>query len=248
MRQRYGDATVHGLLPGLTLPDNPPPSDWTPATRIVDGERLRSLLDAATHRWYAPRHVAAALAWKSYSYWVTLPAVLGYAAAHRVPLTTAEDVLVRFHDHRPFLTVALRPGTRIAVMRSDPLAASGAPNIRVVRNEAALLVAFRKALLDRHLEPVMAALRSTIHIGRRTLLGSVASAVAYGIARSAHVLPGPPVKVAGDLLEALDVADLVELAEDQTGAVVVRRRTCCLAFVLPEPKICSGCPVPRLAA
>jgi hypothetical protein len=202
MRQRYGDASVHGILPGLSPPDLRAGTRWTAATRIADGTRLRSLLDTAAHRWYAPLHLAAALAWKSYTYWVTLPAVLGYATAHRVPLMTAGDVLVRFHDHRPFLTVALRPRTRIAVLPWDPLAGSDAPNIRVVRDEAALLTAFRKALLDRHFEPLMARIRATVHIGRRTLLGSVASAVSYGIARSAHVLPEPPVKIAGELLDA----------------------------------------------
>jgi ferric iron reductase protein FhuF len=28
------------------------------------------------------------------------------------------------------------------------------------------------------------------------------------------------------------------------GDPTVRRHTCCLAFTEPEPKICSGCPLP----
>jgi hypothetical protein len=249
MRDRHGDATVHGLLPGLCLPASSAvpskPRGWTPATRIVDGTRLGPLLAAAAHRWDAPLHVAAALAWKAYTYWVALPAVLGYASAHRVPLLSADDVLIRFHDHQPFLTVALRARTRVAVLLSDPIGMTDAPTVRVVRSEAALLAAFRKALFDRHLDPLLEQIRSTVHIGRRTLLGSVASAVSYGVARAAHVLPGPPVKVAGDLLDALGLADLVDLREDASGGMGVNRHTCCLAFTKPDLKICSGCPVPR---
>jgi ferric iron reductase protein FhuF len=39
------------------------------------------------------------------------------------------------------------------------------------------------------------------------------------------------------LLRALGVDDLVEL----TPELEIRRKTCCLAFTLPEPKVCRGC-------
>jgi ferric iron reductase protein FhuF len=39
------------------------------------------------------------------------------------------------------------------------------------------------------------------------------------------------------VLAALGVARLVDLSPDGR----VRRRTCCLAFALPEPKVCDGC-------
>jgi hypothetical protein len=247
MRLRHGDIAVHGLAPGLGLPSGGATTrGWFPATRLVDGSALPSMLDTAVRRWPAPLHVAAALAWKSYTYWVTLPAVLGYAAARRVPLLVARDVLVRFDEGQPFLTVALRPGVRVAVLPSDPLAACPGPGVRVVPDEAALLVAFREAILDRHLDPIVDRIRSTVRVGRRTLLGSLASGVSYGVARAAHVLPDPPVKVAEDLLDALGVADLVTLADDEAGGVTVCRHTCCLAFTLPSPKICSGCPVPQV--
>jgi len=246
MRLRYGDPVTHGLSttlpPGITAA-----AGWSSAARLVDGSQLPSLLDAAVRRWDAPPHVAAALAWKCYSYWVTLPAVLGYATAHRVPLLVPRDVLVRFHGHQPFLSVALRPGIKVAVLPSDPLVHTNRPDVRVVADEAALLAAFRRTALDRHLDPILEGIRSTVHVGRRNLLGSVASGISYGIARSAHVLPGSPITVAKELLDAFGIADLVDLSEDETGRVYVCRRTCCLAFTLPEPKICSGCPVPQLA-
>jgi hypothetical protein len=48
------------------------------------------------------------------------------------------------------------------------------------------------------------------------------------------------VLAAGTLLTALDLGGLVDFEPGPDG-VVVRRHTCCLAFTLPVPKICSGC-------
>jgi ferric iron reductase protein FhuF len=35
--------------------------------------------------------------------------------------------------------------------------------------------------------------------------------------------------------------DLVELIADESGKLDVQRKTCCLAFTLPTPKVCRGC-------
>src|SRR5438105_7782170 len=83
MRVRHGEGAVHGLVPGLTRSD---PGGWISAAALVDGTELAKLLDAAKQRWSAQTPAAAALAWKSYVYWVALPAVLGYASARRVHL------------------------------------------------------------------------------------------------------------------------------------------------------------------
>jgi ferric iron reductase protein FhuF len=92
-------------------------------------------------------------------------------------------------------------------------------------------------VLDEHLTPMLDRLHDRTHVGRHTLLGSVASAVCYALVRARDELPGDPIADARALLDALGVADLVELSADGR----VRRRTCCLAFALPEPKICDGC-------
>ena len=234
LRQRRGLAAVAGLHPGLVVTDQ---EGWTPATRLVDGAALPVMFDTARLRWQAQPHAAAALAWKAYTYWLALPAVLGYVAARRVPLLDAADVLVRFHAQQPFLTIGLRPGTRVAGLVAPP-------------DPDALLLALRESLLDGHLLPLLERIRSVVNIGRRTLLGSVASGVAYAVVRAVPVLPnldGPDVAVATvhRLLAALGVADLVELDRAPSGAVTVWRRTCCLAFTLPEPKVCSGCCIRR---
>ncbi len=203
MRDRLGDGPVHGLARGLVVSD---PDGWTPATRYADASALPALISAGQRRWGASPHVAAALAWKSYCYWLALPAVLGYAAG-RVPDVSAGNVLIRPHLGRPFLEIGL---SRSVFTGPEAL---------------------REKLLDQHLLPVLDGLHGLTHLGRRTLLGAVASGVAHAVVRSGRL------DVAAPVLDALGVADLVEI----TPAGEVHRRTCCLAFALPEPKVCRGC-------
>src|SRR2546423_724026 len=99
MRARHGVEVVRGLVPGLVVHD---PVGWLPATRLADGSALPEVLSAARRRWGGSRHASAALAWKSYTYWVALPAVVGYALTRRVPDMSPEQVLVRPHGEAPF--------------------------------------------------------------------------------------------------------------------------------------------------
>ncbi|GIH13064.1 hypothetical protein [Rugosimonospora africana] len=244
VRRRHGEAPVHGLAPGLVVRD---PTGWLPATWFADGTALPELLDAAHRRWNASPHAAAALAWKSYTYWLALPAVLGYAYARRIPVMSAENTLVRLHVSAPFLEIGLRR-PQVAVLPGDPLAADP-PNlggverparpsgVRVVEDLAAFL---KSTMVDQHLAPVLDALSARVRVGRRTLLGSLASGVGYALVRAHHALPEPAPETAKTLLAALGVDDLAEVSADAE----VRRHTCCLAFTLPEPKVCRGCCVP----
>jgi hypothetical protein len=224
-------AAVHGLVPGLVVEDH---SGWVPATRFADGSALAALVGAATGRWSAGPTAAAALAWKSYAYWVTLPAVLGYATGG-VPDMSAGNVLVRLHGAAPFLEVGLRT-PRVQTRKPPP-----ADPAQLPAHDGELTGHLRRTLVDAHLAPVLDGLHERTRLGRRTLLGSLASAVAYSLTHNADVLPGPVGPTAATLLRALRVADLVEISPD----LDVQRRTCCLAFTLPEPKFCSGCCVPR---
>ena len=83
-------------------------------------------------------------------------------------------------------------------------------------------------------------LADRVRIGRRTLLGSVASGISYGLIRASDGLPGSTQESLETLLATLELDDLVELTASSAG-LNVRRKTCCLAFTLDEPKICSGC-------
>jgi hypothetical protein len=230
---RQGAARVAGVAPGLVVADR---DRWVPATRYADGTALPELIDAAVRRWWAPRHVAAALAWKQYTYWLLLPAVLGYARARRVPLMSAANVLVQPQDGTALVRLGLATAS-VTVLAGDTLAGPAPRGVTVVPDEAALLAAFRRAVLDQHLAPMLEHVREQAHVGRRTLLGSVASAVGYALVRVRDYLPGDVIADAQALLRALDVDDLVELGPEGQ----VRRRTCCLAFTLPVPKICDSC-------
>jgi hypothetical protein len=239
MNARPGLPALRGVAPDLTVTD---PTGWVSATDLVSGVALDAMLETAQQRWRAAPHAAAALAWKCYSYWLSLPTVLGYATARRVPLVRPDGVVVRWSTDQPFLRLGL---TRVdvAVLPSDPILLHGpVPGVRVVPHETALLDELRTALMDEHLTPILGQIRSRLHLGRRTLWGSLASGVAHGLSRAADVIPGPTTQTADRVLSSLGVADLVELSPRPGNAgLTVQRRTCCLAFTLPEPKVCAGC-------
>ncbi len=250
MAARADIPPLRGLAPGLLVTD---PTGWVRATEFVSGTALDDLLDTAARRWQASPHAAAALAFKHYAYWLALPAVLGYATVRRVPLMIPSDVVVRFtadHDE-PFLQVGLAPSRStgspiaVAVLPTDSVLPHGpGRGIRVVPHEAALLDELRSALMDEHLTPVLGHIRRRTHLGRRTLWGSLASGVAHGLSRAADVIPGPTTRAAEAVLASLGVADLVEIGEQpQSAELTVQRKTCCLAFTLPQPhqRVCEGC-------
>ena len=240
MAARPDIPALHGLAPTLTVRDR---RGWVPATYLVSGLFLDDLLDTARRRWHAAPHAAAALAWKCYAYWLSLPAVLGYATVRRVPLVRPESVLVRWSADQPFVRIGLG-SVDVAVLPNDPiLLTSRRRGIRVVPDEDALLAQLRTAIMDEHLSLILDHLRTRLHLGRRTLWGSLASGVAHGLSRAADVIPGPTLDTATQVLDALGVGDLVELDPRQGGGLTVQRRTCCLAFTLPEPhrKVCAGC-------
>ncbi|MFI5936249.1 IucA/IucC family C-terminal-domain containing protein [Actinoplanes sp. NPDC051494] len=234
----FGTSTeLPGLAPDLLVTDT---TGWTP-TAALAGDALDTLLASSGRRWQAQPHAAAAMAWKAYTYWLTLPAVLGWASARRVPLLTGTDTLMHFDDPRPLVTLGMRDDITVAVLPEDPLALRGLKQVRVVTDEAALLEELRRSLLDEHLTPMLDAIHSRVRLGKRTLLGSLASGVAYAVIRSADVLPGSSAESIATLLTALGVDDLIELVPGRNGKLDVQRKTCCLAFTLPKPKVCMGC-------
>lgn len=227
-----------GLVPGLAVQHD---RGWVPTAQIVNGYRLSELLDSVQRQRQASEHAAAALAWKSYSYWLALPAILGWAMARQIPLLRPADVLVRFGNHRAPMTLGLRRTVKVAVLPSSPLAGYGLPQVRVVPDEAAMLVSLRESLLDGHLAPLLGAIQARVRVGTRTLLGSVSSGIAHGLLRAAEGLPGRAIDHITTILAALGIEDLVDLIPDPSGTLTVRRKTCCLAFTLPKPTICAGC-------
>jgi hypothetical protein len=234
---------LHGIRPDLGIDHT---DGWVPATELISGLAMDDFLDTAKQRWRATPHAAAALAWKCYSFWLALPAVLGYAAARRVVLLRPDAVSWKWSADQPFLTVGVT-SVEVAVLPSDPLAAGSARDrlaagIRIVADEDALLTELRRSLVEQHLSPLLENVRNGLHISRRTFWGSLASGVAHGLSRAAEVVPGSTLETADQVLGALGVRDLVDLTPREGRAgLKVQRKSCCLAFTLPEPKICSGC-------
>ena len=108
-------------------------------------------------------------------------------------------------------------------------------------DERSLLDAMRTSLLDGHVTPMLDAMHRRVRLGQRTLLGSLSSGIANGILRAADALPGG---TAANIGTRARRARHRRPGRDPAGAggePFVQRRTCCLAFTLPEPKLCTGC-------
>jgi ferric iron reductase protein FhuF len=242
IRCRRGPGGTRGIVPGLIVAD--PHPGWIPASALLSGERVDELLDAAKQRWGASPPAAAALAWRSYTYWLTLPSVLSWATTRRVPLVDPDDLLVRLsvsHD-QPLLMFGVRRGG-LAALPDDPVAVES--GVMIITSQEELLRQLRVTLREVHLDPLLERIQDRVRLGTRTLLGSLASAVGHAVVRGLEGTADELRLTADTLLSTLGVAGLLELAPGRDGTeLVVRRRTCCLAFTLPEPKLCSGCCIP----
>jgi ferric iron reductase protein FhuF len=209
-----------------------------PAAELAAGKRIDELMGTAAALWGGSAHANAALAWKTYCYWTLAPVVLGYVAARRVPVLDAANAVFRVAEDAPMFSVRQRRPKFLALPH-DPCAAH--PDVEVVANESVLLDRLRATVFEGHLVPVLDAFLANARVGRRTLMGSVASGIAYAVASIAQVVPDPDDVVAKTLLELFDVGDLVDISTDEEGRLVYRRRTCCLALTIEGNRTCSTC-------
>ena len=250
IRGAFGTSTrLPGLASDLVVAD---PVGWTAA----DGD-VEPLLAAARRHWPAPPHVAAALMWKAYSYWLALPVAFSWVAARRVPRVAASDVLIQLDSPQAPIRLGLRTAIPAAVLASDPLLSHppasallshppvsppvAGPAVSVVADEAALLEEVRRVLVGEHVEPLIEAVQRVVRVGRRPLLGSLAANLAHATRHAVRAVPGASAREVGTLLAGLGLDGLVEWSADPAGLVTVRRRTCCLAFTLPQPRLCTDC-------
>ncbi|MFI7609906.1 hypothetical protein ACIBP6_01550 [Nonomuraea terrae] len=160
--QRLADERggVIGVEPGLvTEPD----ATWTPVGELVREPYtlLAGLVDETAARWNAPRHVGAALFWKTYGYWHTLPMALGWALDGRVPLMRLADTYFQVSG----------AGVTIAATRVSWGAGAGA---------------IAGALQESQL-PLIRAVNALAKVGERTLWGSTAEAIAQPLT---SIVPG----------------------------------------------------------
>ncbi|MFD1935892.1 MULTISPECIES: hypothetical protein [Nonomuraea] len=143
---------VLGVLPGLVVE---PDESWTPLSELSrePSTLLSALIDQTAGLYDAPRHVGAALLWKTLGYWLTFPMALGWALNRQAPVMRHEDIYFR---------------------RSDAGVTIAATSVSVAGSAEAI----REALLQAH-EPLVNAISGQARVGRRTLWGSTAEAFAH---------------------------------------------------------------------
>ncbi|GAA3230729.1 hypothetical protein [Nonomuraea helvata] len=174
--QRLADGRggVIGVEPGLVIE---PDESWTPVTELLrePHELLVGLIDETAARWNAPRHVGAALFWKTYSYWHTLPMALGWALDGRVPVMRPADTYFKVSE----------AGVTVAATRVSW--GSGAR-------------AIAEALAESQ-RPLVKAIEAVAKVGERTLWGSTAEAFAHPLT---SVVPGDYMRLLKELGPPVD--------------------------------------------
>lgn len=204
-----------GVAPGLRVTGG----GWFPVAELADAPhaRLGALIAETGRRWQAPPHVAAALWWKNFSYWTTLPVTMGWALNGRVPVLTAGTTMLSTPEAEPGMLVAM----------DEPRVATG--------DTAELGAVIGDSLLRDLHAPLIEALHALTRAGRRGLWGSVAEALVHPLAAFAGDVLDDPGDAARTLLESVGepVAGLVELPG-------LRRRTCCMWVTLGQG-ICPTC-------
>ncbi|GAB3656767.1 IucA/IucC family C-terminal-domain containing protein [Glycomyces tarimensis] len=236
VERHHGPQPLMGLRPWLD--GDTVEGTELPGSALADGSRIKELLADSARLWGGSPHASAALAWKTYCYWVVVPAVLGYISARRVPLLEADNFVFTIADGEPMFS-GRQVSPRFLGLRDDPSSAS--PGVERVADDAAMLERMRESVFERHLDPVLEAIRGEVRIGRRTLMGSLASGIAYATATCSSAGREPAEVVARRLLEAFDVAELVDVATGEDGRLVYQRHTCCLAFTIDGCGTCATC-------
>lgn len=159
-RMADGRGGVIGVEPRLVIELD---ESWRPAAELAREPytSLNGLIAETAGRWNAPHHVGAALFWKTFGYWHTLPMALGWALDGRVPVMRLADTYFKPSD----------AGVTIAATRVSW--GSGAAAIREVLAEAQ--------------EPLVKAISTLAKVGERTLWGSTAEAFAHPLT---SIVPG----------------------------------------------------------
>ncbi len=214
----------------------------TAAELLADAETLQVTV-RAYGAWLGTDRlpIAAALALKAYAWAVVEEPVTQWLEHRRVP------------DHSAANTAATggAGGYRVeqveerwTVLPGDPLA--GTPTATVVPNEGALLAALGATLVDGHLAPAVQAFQRLRGGGARPLWGSAVPVLVYPATVAHTHVVSDRFDAVEQLLSLLpsEIAALVETVElnDGTGwRPMMLRRTCCYAYALAEPRLCTTC-------
>ncbi|MFI6906416.1 hypothetical protein ACIBKY_34500 [Nonomuraea sp. NPDC050394] len=151
-RVAAGRDGVLGVDPGLEIE---PDGSWTAVSELVREPYtlMGELVEQTAGRWNAPRHVGAALLWKTYGYWHMFPMALGWALDGRVPVMRLRDTYFKVSEAGVTIGASRITWESGAAAIAGALAESQAPLVKVLSRMA--------------------------RVGERTLWGSTAEAVAH---------------------------------------------------------------------
>jgi ferric iron reductase protein FhuF len=207
------------------------PRAWRPATALCDGANaeVAGLVAAIGNRLgTAERRVAASMA------------VLGYSARLLAPAAAAllrDGLLLRVRPAEVWWRYSPETGFRLCL--PDPsgcrLRADGPPD--------RLADAWRREVVDGHLQPLVVSVRQAAPVAAGLLWGNVASSLAGALRMLALTGTVPPLAA-----DATGRALLARTPLRGTGELVLRgdqlffvRRSCCLYYRLPNAGLCGDC-------
>lgn len=212
----------------LRCGERPPAGEdgWLGCAGLISDPDLlhRQIAHSADGRGTDDIQVLASLWVQSYAFRVPSIAVAAWALGLPVPTVAPADTLVRVARHRP---------SEVAVTVDD-----------VGTVDAATLVA---RVVDEHLAPFVAAVRSTVRVGERMLWGNVATSLA-AIFRSVHSGPhGDPAvreRATAFFVEAPVLASLGGYSTIEVAGALGwwwDRSNCCLWYRIPGNELCEDC-------
>ncbi|MFI7404173.1 (2Fe-2S)-binding protein [Streptomyces sp. NPDC049541] len=214
-------------------------SDRSVLDAFVDAEAARI---HARYGVAARRDVAASRALHGYAW--TLGVLLGgtWYLERRVPRIRPEDLRLDLTTG----TYEITPGTELACLPSDPLAAL--PGTLTTPQEESLRAALRRSTAD-HMRPLLAAIGPVARRGARSLWGMVADDLVSGIWYLGRMLgqEATAVRAATDVLPIAvppyPAAAFRHLAGDDGRRHITRTRTgCCMFYAIKPAEACVTCP------
>lgn len=251
-------AAVSDFVAGFAATRSHPPAWTNPLVTAGSGAliadevlahgqpQLDSLLSAFAHERRTDRRIAASQIFKSYAYWLTFPALAGWALHRRVPDVSAANITVSIHDRKPHLRFAALTG-RTWVLPDDPTADH--PDAIVVADEATLLRRLVTTVVDDHLFGALVAFRERGGPGNRILWGSIAVAFTNpfgGLTRmTGRDFRGDIDSVIGALGPAGRLIEMAQVrcAPDELAEPRPLRKTCCQKMRIPGASNCTNCPL-----
>lgn len=227
----------------------PEAADWLPASDLVlpDAPHLNHLLAAVKGAWSTNRRdVPASFFVHGYSWLLAAVGVGAYLVDRRVPMLDTASTLFRFDTTGKAAGMALLRD-QCLVLPNDPAADDPAATVVV---DADQLRGALRAMIETHLAPLIAAVRSRSSLGTRAMWLLAADNIAWTVVHHAEaareqVSCGAEVaaftQAVGSPLRGRTA--VVEVRRGDQRGRFVARGSCCLAYKLEGGAHCDACPL-----